>query len=156
VPNKYATVADLIQPLGIQNAPATPYPIPFEYLDDYKITAEQDRVEIWEDLISGHLEYDDNHRLFRGGSKRWLPKGRSITVSGSTQPLVSEDRSVDGKTIKRVRVSNDGFSAIFPNPTAEFVNLEQVRITCVPSSLAKANEAFSDLPEISYEEDPPS
>jgi hypothetical protein len=65
---------------------------------------------------------------------------------------VSDDRDLDGQPIKRVQITNIGFRALFPGGKAEFVNQAQVRITCVPSALAKEFPAYSNLPEIPFEE----
>ena len=125
--------------LSIQNAPDVPYPVRFGDLYDYTVTAAEDSVEVRDDLIElgGFDERQPNVRPFRG-FKRYLAKGESITLSGSTQPLVSEDRALDGQHIKRVHITNIGFQGIFPHGKPEFVNRAQVRITCVPSEIAKA------------------
>jgi hypothetical protein len=140
--------------LRIQNAPEIPYAIPFEYEYDYKVTAIKDNVEVWDDLIEEQLEqippFDENEpnvRPFRE-SKRRLAKGESIILSGKTRPLVSNDRALDGRPIKRLQVSTNDLQGIYPHGKAEFVNLEQVQIICVP-------KGSGSLPDIPYEEDDP-
>lgn len=138
--------------LGIQNVPEVPYATPFEYQYDYKVTAVEDNVEIWDDLIDEHLEepgsFDEkepNVRPFRG-VRRHLAKGESIILPGTTQPLMSDDRALDGRRITRLQVSAHDLQGILPDGKAEFVDLAQVRITCVPKS-------SGNLPEIPYEEE---
>jgi hypothetical protein len=88
-----------------------------------------------------------------------MQKGESIIISASTPQFISENWSPEGKQIKRVRISRDEgiLSSLFAyDEMAEFVDLDQVTVTCVPSSLYKAmlQERFPDIVEIPWEEDP--
>jgi hypothetical protein len=118
-----------------------------------------DQVEVWEDLADEeeHLSHvgSNNERPFRT-HKRYLSKGTSVFVPALSQPLVSDDQSLSGEPIKRVRVSKDEIGSMYGLATgfpgrAEFVDLDKVEITCVPQewtqSLALA------LPEIPWEEE---
>jgi hypothetical protein len=145
--------------LGIQNAPWIPYAVEFSTLYDYKVTAKEEGVEVWEDFVDEHLELAglEESKYFRS-HKRYMQKGESITVSASTRQFVSEYPSLKGEWIKRIRISkSQGFYGILDSDEkADFVDLTQVNITCVPSSLYKhfLQERFPDLQEIPWEEDP--
>jgi len=144
--------------LGIQDASRAPSAIELRGLYEYKVTAIEDQVEIWEDLIRDHLQ--ETHGIARPFRihKSFLAKGESITVSGYAEPLVSDDVSSTGESIKRVRVSPSNFDSIFPRARAGYVNLSQVRVTCVPHEYLKHKDTFGDrfqhLSEIPWEEDP--
>ncbi len=153
--NTYLNVA-----LSIQNASPIPYAREFSDVYEYRVTAKDDQVEVWEDVVDEqeHLSqiYSNNARPFRT-HKRFLKKGESVIVPVSTRPFVSEDLSLSGDAIKRVRISRDNMDAFYgtlspSSGRAEFVNLAEVNITCV------ANELYKDwsppLPEIPWEEDP--
>src|SRR5665213_167341 len=115
--------------LSVQNASPIPYAREFSDLYEYRVTAKEDQVEVWEDLA-----YDDEHlvetyanraRPFRQ-QKRFLKKGESVIVPTHAQPFVSDDLSESGKSIKRVRISVDemsGIGAVFGGSSrrAEFV-----------------------------------
>jgi hypothetical protein len=80
-----------------------------------------------------------------------------VVVSPHAQPFVSDDLSTSGESIKRVRISYEpmsGISKLFgaTSERAEFVNLAQVQITCVPSELTK--DWSPSVPEVPWEEDP--
>jgi hypothetical protein len=145
--------------LSIQNAPWLPHAIEFSTLYDYKVTAKEERVEVWEDLLGEAMEHTDlgDTRLFRS-HKRYMQKGESITVSGSIPQFVTDDLSLDGESIKRVRVSKaEGFYAVLTlrDERAEFVDLKQVDITCVPSHQYARflEERYPNLKEIPWEEE---
>lgn len=131
--------------LGVQAASVTPSAFEFEFVYGYRVTAKHDGVEVWEDLVEGQMEetYAENSRPFRN-HKRYLNNGESITVSGFAKPLVSDDFSLEGEWIKRVRVSDGDFSSLFPRARAEFVNLRDVEIMCVPRFVG---QGFDELPE---------
>ncbi len=147
--------------LRIQNAPPVPYAREFSDVYEYKLTAREDQVEVWEDLAD-----EEEHRaeVFSGKArpsrihKRFLRKGESVTISPHPRPLVSNDVSLSGELIKRVRIcdidNGGGIGAMFSGRSkrAEFVNQANVNITCVP------NELYRDwspaLPEIPWEDDP--
>jgi hypothetical protein len=141
--------------LGSQTASEAPLAVEFHYLYEYSVTAKQDQVQVWEDVIEGHLDdmNTDWSRPFRE-HKRYLRLGESVRVSSFSQPLVSEDLSLDGEWIKRVRISKDGFASLIPPVRAEFVDLAQVEITCVPRNIGLLMERFPNLPEIPWHEDP--
>jgi hypothetical protein len=135
-----------------QDVPSVPYAVPFSYLYKHKITAEKDDVEIWEDFVNEQLEheYGNGNRPFRV-SKRFLKRGESITVSAFADAFVSSDQSLTGEWIRRVRVSTDPLSFLFPRDAkAEFVNLADVSVTCVPAT--HLGERFLDLPAIPWED----
>ena len=72
------------------------------------------------------------------------------------QPLVSDDLSQYGDSIRRMRISFDdisGIGAMFGagSERAELVNLADVEITCVPRKWTQ--ERSLALPEIPWEED---
>jgi hypothetical protein len=142
--------------LSIQTASGAPFAVEFGYAYDYSVTAKEDNVEVWEDLVEGHL--DDFcvgcPRPFKE-HRRYLKAGESITVSAIIQPLVSDDRSPEGEEIKRVRVSADMYALLFPPGRADFVNFSQVEIKCVPRNSESFRAEFRDLPEIPWHEDPP-
>lgn len=141
--------------LSIQNASPTPHAFPLWALYEYRVTAIQDDVEVWEDLVDEALEhvYADNARPFRT-HKRYLKKGESIAVSASTRPFIFDDLSLGGQWIKRVRVSSGGFEGLvgLGPRRGDFVNLADVHIACIPSEWSK--ERFPDLSEMAWEEDP--
>jgi len=121
----------------IQHAPRTPVSIPFTALYNYQVTAKKDNVEVWEDVVEGHLEHVSGQgsdlRPMRS-RKRFLKKGESIIVSPHVRHFVTEDLSPEGGPIRRVRVSHDPLSALFPDyEMAQFVNRSEVEITCIPS-----------------------
>ena len=152
--NTYLNVA-----LSIQNASPIPYAREFWNVYEYKVTAKEDGVEVWEDLVDEeeHLAhiYSNDARPFRT-HKRSLKNGESVIVPARIRPLVSNDLSLSGEEIKRVRISPDNMGPLdklFGNSErAEFVNLAEVNITCVPSELYK--DWSPPLPEISWEDDP--
>jgi len=154
----FCIMACLNVALSIQNASPVPYAFEFAELYKYKVTARIDRVEVWDDLV------EENEHTIQGGSNstrpsrthnRFLNKGESVIVSGHTRPFVSEDVSLSGKSIKRVRLTYDLMSVLFAgaHTRAEFVNLEDVQISCVPTNLYR--NYFPDLPEIPWEGDEP-
>jgi hypothetical protein len=147
--------------LCIQNARPVPFPREFSTVYEYKVSANEDQVEVWEDLTEEdeHLTqiYSNDARPFRT-HKRFLRKGESVVVSPHAQPFVSDDLSLAGEAIKRVRISFDtmsgGIGAVFGTGAerADFVNLADVTITCVPNGLSK--EFFPDLQQTPWAEDP--
>jgi hypothetical protein len=145
--------------LGIQNASPLPYARHFSDTYNYKVTAKEDQVEVWEDLIDNALDeiYADDTRPFRT-HKRFLNKGESLHVSMGTKPFVSEDISLTREPIKRVQISpnpkSTGFwDHLLGEPArGEFVNLADVTITCVAQDWTK--EMSLSLPDIPWEEDP--
>jgi hypothetical protein len=140
--------AFLVVALGIQNASPVPLAFPFDWLYQYRITAEYDETEVWEDLVTGHFSAKSKT------TKRYMNKGESITVSVNTQELISDDFSDSGELVKRVRISEHSFGLFFgETERAEFVDFTRVRITCVPSALTRETERFSNLVEIPFQED---
>jgi hypothetical protein len=149
--------------LSIQNASPIPYAREFSDLYEYKVTAKEDQVEVWEDLASEdeHLSeiYSNNARPFRE-HKRFMKKGESVIVPVHAQPLVSDDRSLSGDSIRRVQISYDDMSGIgglgglygLGSKRAEFVNEAYVDITCVPQKWTK--EQSLKLTEVPWHEDP--
>ncbi len=122
------------------------------------MTAKEDEVEIWEDFVDQEKQlaeiYANNERPFRK-RKRFLKKGDSILITAHVRPFVSEDLSLSGDEIRRVRISYDALSMLSllsrAPELAEFVNLAHVQITCVPK---KWTEKYLALPEIPWCEDP--
>jgi hypothetical protein len=103
--------------LGIQNAPWMPHAVEFSSLYAYKITAKEEKVEVWEDFVGDHLEKGGfgSSRPFRS-TQRYMRKGESIMISAATPQFISEDFSLDGKPIKRVRISRgDGLLSLLIN-----------------------------------------
>ena len=147
--------------LAIQSAPWTPQALELSVLYDYKVTANERNVEVWEDFVNEALEHigPDNSRAFRS-HKRYLEKGESITVPATVPHFVSDDLSLDGVWIKRVRVSPheslSGLGRLHDDEKAEFVDRASVDITCVPVSYYKEvfENRFPNLNEIPWEEDP--
>jgi hypothetical protein len=144
--------------LSIQNAPPVPYPHDFSNAYEYKVTAGEDQVEVWEDLADEEKHrievLSDKARPSRA-PKRSLKKGESVMVPRRARPFVSDDLSLSGEMIRRVRISYDPMSSMGSffgtgPERADFVNLAQVQITCVPTELYKT----WSLPEIPWEEDP--
>lgn len=145
--------------LSIQNASPIPHARAFSDLYDYKVTAKEDQVEVWEDFVNQEKQlaeiYADNERPFRK-PKRFLKRGEWVVVSAYTQPLVSKDLSLSGDEIQRVQISYDNMSSLAglfygESEIAEFVNLAHVQITCVP----RTEEQSLALPEIPWLEEPP-
>lgn len=100
--------------LGIQDAPWMPHAVEFSSLYAYKITAKEEKVEVWEDFVGDHLEKGGfgSSRPFRS-TQRYMRKGESIMISAATPRFISEDFSLDGKPIKRVRISRgDGLLSL--------------------------------------------
>jgi hypothetical protein len=156
----FCTSACLNVALSIQYASPIPHAREFSDLYEYKVTAREDQIEVWEDLANEdeHLVqiYANNARPFRE-HKRFLKKGESVIVPVHAQPLVSDDLSLSGDSMKRVRISIDdmnGIGGMFGQgpKRAEFVNLAGVEITCVPQKWTE--ERSLALPEIPWEEDP--
>ena len=141
--------------LSIQNAAPVPYAHEFSDVYKYKVTAKEDQVEVWEDLVAEGEHWaevsSDKARPSRT-RKRFLKKGESVIVSPYAHPLVSDDQATSGESIKRVRVSYDPMYGLPRFERAEFVSLSGVDITCVPSELY--TRWFPALPEIPWEEDP--
>jgi hypothetical protein len=156
---EFCLAAYLNVALSVQNAPPVPYAREFSHVYSYKVTARKDQVEVWEDLVAetGRIKMrrvapDENpaaDRPFRK-HKRSLSEGESLEVSAYTRPLISDDLSSSGEPIKRVRITYDLMYSLFPDDyeVADFVNLDDVRITCVPRL------RHPDLSEIPWEEDP--
>jgi hypothetical protein len=135
----------------IQNAASIPIALELSYVYNYKITVVSVEAEIWEDLIEGHLEevYADNFRPLRE-HKRYAKQGESFTVSADIKFFVSGDQSLTGEWIRRVRISREPFEEIFATEKkAEFINLADVRIMCVPSALGMH---FGNPPEIEWQD----
>ncbi len=141
--------------LSIQNAAPVPYAHEFSDVYKYKVTAKEDQVEVWEDLVAEGEHWaevsSDKARPSRT-RKRFLKKGESVIVSPYAHPLVSDDQATSGESIKRVRVSYDPMYGLPRFERAEFVSLAGLDITCVPSELY--TRWFPALPEIPWEEDP--
>jgi hypothetical protein len=146
--------------LSVQNAPPVPHPREFSDVYEYKVSANKDQVEVWEDLVDEeeHMTqvYSNDARPFRT-HKRFLKNGESVIVSPYARPFISDDISESGDSIKRVRISYDPVSGIAglygaADERAEFVNLADVTISCVPNALSK--ELLPDLPETPWTEDP--
>jgi hypothetical protein len=146
--------------LGIQNASPIPYAREFSVLYEYRVTATEDQVEVWKDFVDPEEQvaqvYSNDARPFRT-PERFLKKGESVIVSVHAEPLVSDDTSLTGNAIKRVRISYDemsGIGGLFSpgSELAEFVNLACVNITCVPQKWTE--EQSLGLPEIPWEEEP--
>jgi len=146
--------------LGLQNASPIPHARKFSSLYEYKVTAVEDQVEVWEDFVDPEQQmaniYSGGARPFRA-NKRFLKKGEWVIVPVDAQPLVSDDLSLSGKLTKRVRISYDemrGIGGLFSRGSekAEFVDLAAVNITCVPQKWTE--EQSLALPEILWEEEP--
>jgi hypothetical protein len=145
--------------LSIQNAPAMPAAIEFRHRYEYKVTAKEDQVEVWEDLIEGHLGLASSAsvRPYRVHA-RYLNKGESITVP-FTEQLVSFDLSLAGDEIQRVQVKRDTFSFLSAlggglKGRAQFVNLAEVDIACFPLDGEILGQHLPRLPEIRWEPGP--
>jgi len=145
--------------LSIQNVSPIPYARKFSALYEYKVTAREDRVEVWEDLTDPEeptaTTFSNKARPLRT-PKRFLKKGESVIVPVHDQPLVSSDLSLSGDLMNRVRISYDNMSSRYGlgfggSERAEFVNLADVNITCVPQEWTK--EQSLALSEIPWEED---
>jgi hypothetical protein len=124
------------------------------------VTATEDEVEVWKDFVDPEQQmgqiYPNDVRPFRLRD-RFLKKGESVIVSVRAEPLVSDDLSLTGKVMKRVRISYDemsGIGGLFSprDELAEFVNSACVNITCVPQKWTV--EQSLGLPEIPWEEEP--
>lgn len=140
--------------IAIQAASPSPHVFPFDALYRYQVTAKEEGVEVWGDLLEGHSdEITGDARPFRE-HKRYLKKGESVEVSALAQPFISDDVSPSGEWIKRVRVSMDAFGALFGEERAEFVDLAKVRIVCLPSGLESLAPQLRDLHEIEWKPDP--
>jgi hypothetical protein len=151
--------AGLSVALSIQNATPVPYAHEFSDTYEYKVTAREDQVEVWEDVVDEKEHAADvfsNKARSCRVSKRYLAKGESVIVSPYAQPFVSDDFSLSRAPITRVRISHDPFSGIAGlfagSERAEYVNLAGVNITCVPQKLALLQ--YPSLPDIPWEEDP--
>jgi hypothetical protein len=142
--------------LGTQTASEIPLALELRYLYDYRITAKEDNVEVWEDLVDGHLDdfVAGDPRPFKE-RKRYMKAGESIIVPAMIEPLVSDDLSLEGDEIKRVRISGNSSSLLFPPTRAEYVDLGDVQITCIPHKSHAFPEGFHGLPETPWQEDPP-
>ena len=87
--------------------------------------------------------------------KRYLQKGESITVFSGAEALVSDDLSLSGEASRRVRVSFFDFSSLSEPKRAQYVDLRQGRITCVPIKYYEGYlEQSPHLSEIPWVEDP--
>jgi len=144
--------------LCIQQAPPTPPSIPFSALYQFQVTAREDNVEVWEDLVVGQLVHiygpNADVRPLRS-PKRYLKKGDSIIVPPHVQHFITDDASPTGESIKRVRVSCDVFSSLYPGQgRAEFVSRSEVEITCVPSALGR--KMFPSLASMAWIDEPPN
>lgn len=143
--------------LNLQGAPPIPYARKFWHYYDYRVTAKIDQVEVWEDLVDAAESMAnvgaDWSRPFRI-QKRFLKKSESVVVQPYGKRFVSDDLSLKGEPIKRVRISYDELTAILgESDRAEYVNLVDVDITCVPRPLGL--HQFPDLLVVPWEEDPP-
>lgn len=140
--------------IASQSSSSSPHAFPFEALYRYQVTAKEDAVEVWGDLVEGHLdEIANGSRPFRE-HKRYLKIGESVEVSALAQPLISDDLSPSGEWIKRVRVSMDEFSALLGEGRGEFVDLAKVSIVCIPHVMGSLLPQFRNLKQIEWTPDP--
>lgn len=148
---EFCIEACLAVAVGIQSVSAAPVALEFESLYDYRVTATAEKVEVWEDLVKGHLaEIHSETRPFRSHN-RYLTKGECVEVSGHAEPFVSDDLSTAGKWIKRVQISRDLNLFGIGDARGEFVDLAEVKITCVPKGFL--GPRFDYLKEIPWEPD---
>jgi len=144
--------------LSIQSSPPIPEPVEFQYRYQYKVTAQEDQVEVWEDLTEDHLsEVSSNYaRPFRT-HVRYLKKGDTIIVP-FMDPLASSDLSLAGDEIRRVQIRSEGFNYISGmlglKGRSQYVNLAQVNLTCIPHKGEFLGQDFPKLSEIPWEADP--
>lgn len=139
--------------LSIQTTSGPPHALDFHTLYQYRVTAKEDDVEVWEDLIEGHFEEIGSQTSRK--HKRYLRKGESIDVSAHARPFVSDDFSLSGELVKRVMVSMDTASVLFgTSARAEFVELEKVKIVCVAGPLRNLIPQTEGLREVDWEPDP--
>jgi len=145
--------------LSLQGAPPIPYAREFSHFYDYRVTAKNDQVEVWEDLI------DESECTANVGAdwsrpcrvhNRFLKKNESVVVRLHGERFVSDDLSLSGEPMKRVRISYDemgGMGGLLGRAErAEYVNLADVDIMCIPTALG--HDQFPNLPVVPWEEDP--
>jgi hypothetical protein len=134
--------------LRIQHASWVPMAVPLEFLFKYRITPVEDDVVVWEDYLNPTESIEGVVSV--GRVVRHLRKGESVTVSAIFQPLMSESYE-PGLPSKRVLVSD---VSIFGR--AEFVDFNQVSITCVPKDIFELRKRFPYLKEIPWQSDDPA
>lgn len=141
--------------LNMQGAPAIPKAVEFQYRYGYRITAREDRVELWEDLVEG-IRMFGRSQPFRT-HVRYMSRGESIAVPFMDE-LVSYDWLPTGEQIRRVRVSDPSFVSLGAiggeRQKAQFVDFAQVDVTCIPHQGELLGQRLPELPEVPWEPDP--
>ncbi|HKF53779.1 MAG TPA: hypothetical protein VKB26_15790 [Candidatus Acidoferrales bacterium] len=137
----------------IQDAKWIPGAVELWYLYEYKVTAREDNVEIWEEvqLLLG-VDDDDTEKTKQKVGQ--LQSGESRIFRASHQPLVSQwhdDLTKQSLTIVELRDHWDIGSVLFGGPSRRFVERDKVTISCVPSGLALKHSP--DLVEIPWKSD---
>lgn len=130
----------------IQDARWIPNAIELWYCYEYKVTATEDNVEIWEEVRSSRI----GEALQTKKKISELQKEESKTFSAIHQPLVElwYDQ-VEGELFRIVRLWNE--SAIIGLLPMRFVLFDKVKITCVPKEWA--HEELARLEEIPWQPD---
>jgi hypothetical protein len=140
--------------LRVQTAVGAPHAFELDTLYKYKITAKEDAVELWEDIVDGNLEEIGSNSRPSRSHGRFLAKGDSIEVSAAVRPFISDDMTPSGEWIKRVCVARSDFSIIgVARQHAQFVNLAKVTIVCVPMELGFLLPQSVAFEEVEWEPD---
>lgn len=145
----FCTTAFLDLALKIQNADWIPGPIDFLAIYEYKIEALKDNVEIWSEDYSevaqeGFISISPSRRVVRV-----LKKGESI------QGMIYRERKKTLGLLGFSQVANkdpEKVSIISEDIKGE-VNLQDVKITCVPRESDFVKEYLPDLPSINMQLD---
>jgi hypothetical protein len=134
----------------IQDAKWIPGAVELWYFYDYRVTAKEDNVEIWEEVQSKRILLHEPLTTKRKIGQ--LQKGESRTFSAIHQPLVVDwHDQVENEFFRIVKLHDDSsYSALFPGPM-KFVFLDKVSIDCVPKNWRL--EEFPDLQEIPWKSD---
>ncbi|HVB34390.1 MAG TPA: hypothetical protein VNJ52_08490 [Patescibacteria group bacterium] len=138
----------------IQEARWIPLPVELWDLYDYRVTAKEEDVRIWEECHSVTLGFQFAQTKREAGK---LAKGESVVVSAARQPLVTDWQDQTTGSVDKVvmlPVSGSGLIASILAPR-RFVVFDKVAITCVPRDLASIREFFPglDLAEMPWAED---
>jgi hypothetical protein len=124
--------------LQIQHARWIPGAIEFSILYRYKLTALIDGVEIKQQFDKGLINHGEV-------VVRTLRAGDSVTCEGlATESVLAA--GLRGTTVRRVTIQR-GEDGLWGT-----VELDKVKITCIPHDYPTIKEYFPDLKEIDYEE----
>lgn len=134
--------------LKIQNAQWIPGALHLATLYEYKVTALRDGVELWREVNEGGSSPIES----LAGTRTRREVVRTLSAGESLRGSISAIRSTEG-FLGKGPIEQIWVMTTSPSEFLGFVDLKNVKITCVPRDNPLVKQHFPALPEIDWQPD---